>query len=136
LFADTGVSLDAKILGQNLNFQASIGPLGIYIVKGSALLNRDGNAATTDPATFTVGLAPKPGGYHFSDLSNLSGIVNVGLVGAANLSLPLFFPTPTYPLGGDATKNTLTIAIGDLSNIASTTTVQTPDISDLFGSLD
>src|SRR5205807_8894231 len=69
VYDTTGMSLAARATGTNLNFTAAVGPLGVYIKNGSAVLDGDGNVATSgDSATFTVGLAHDADGrYYFRD---------------------------------------------------------------------
>src|SRR2546430_12346277 len=74
LYDTTALTLEAKAAATALAFQASLGPLGLFIKNGTAALqsrtDRDGNPATIDPAAFTVRLAPDPTDhrYRFSEL--------------------------------------------------------------------
>jgi Ca2+-binding RTX toxin-like protein/streptogramin lyase len=137
LYDNTGMTLTALVSGTGLHFGVGLGPLGLFVRNGSAILNRDGNPATTAPASFTVGLAPASGGrYRLSDLS--TGVTNVSLTGAANLTLPLYFPldSDATPLGGAPPANQLRVTVGDLGNIAGTTTIQAPDFRSVIGAPD
>jgi hypothetical protein len=121
LYDDTGLTLSARATGSNLSLDAAIGPLGLFVRGGSAMLG---------PATFTVGLQQRPNHHwNFTDLTTSSA--NISLTGTATATLPLFFPTPNDPLGGNGNNN-LTLNITNLGDIAHTTTVMTPDFSTAF----
>jgi len=137
VYDNTGLILEAKASANNLAFQASVGPLGIFIKNGSASLqaktDRDGNPGTVDPAAFTVSLAPDPVDhrYLFSELG--LDKTTVDLNAAANVTLPVFFPEST-PLSPD-----LAISIPDLKAFFAGTTgsfsITTPDFSGLLSGL-
>ena len=50
----------------------------------------------------------------------------VSLTGSASATLPLFFPNATTPLG-ERGNNNINLTIGNLADIANTTTITTPD---------
>src|SRR5207244_176318 len=123
LYDTTGLTLGARVLGTNLGFTAAIGPLGLFVRNGTVTLDRDGNPATTEPAQFTVVLAQSPTRRYLLSLSALNtNIVQMDLTGALDLTLPLFFPTETTPLGGPGNNN-LRLTIGSLRDIAGTNRV-------------
>ena len=136
----TGLTLDARLVANNIGAEASVGPLGIFVSGGVAAINEDGNPATTNPAVFTVGLdsGGADGRFEINELG--TGIVNIGLVGGVSADLPLFFPTAGNPLGGSSPGNELVITIPSLTamlngNVGSVT-ITTPDIAAQFSILD
>ena len=134
LFDSTGLSLTARANGTNLNFSAGLGPLGLFVRNGNATLDRDGNPATAEPAAFTVSL-PQTADHRYP-LANFSlNQFNVALQGAANITLPLYFPLDSIPLGGSPPANHLVVNIGSLSNIPGTITLRVPDFQPAFGSV-
>src|SRR5262249_51241112 len=128
---DSHFHFDAQATGSNLNFTASVGPLGLFIKNGSVNLDGDGNPATNDSAQFNVTIKDDNGdGRHYFDELD-TGDVNMTLSGQAHASLPLFFPTQTSALNPP-----LAIAITDLSHISTTTTVTTPNLDVQFNASD
>ncbi len=115
IYNNTGLTFDARVFGQNLNFTAAVGPVGLQVNGGIAVLDRDGDPGTTDPAEFTVKLPQTQSRYSLHDLAaNLSSIGNLttSLNGKAHAQLPLYFPT---------SSNFLTqfdFQVNDLSNPA------------------
>ncbi|MCL5098586.1 MAG: M10 family metallopeptidase C-terminal domain-containing protein [Candidatus Omnitrophica bacterium] len=104
----TGVVLTAKVLGTNINIQASLGAVaGIWIKNGSLTLDADGNpntgpASGDKGATFRLGLRDNNGdGRHYfdEDWFNLDNI-DLHLKGGATATLPIFAPFESSPLGG------------------------------------
>ena len=130
LYDDSNIHFDAKAQGTNLNFTASVGPLGLFIKGGSVNLDGDGNPNTPDSATFTVGITDDnhDGRHYFDELG--TDDVHMALVGQAHATLPLFFPTSTQSIGN------LSLAITDLSNISGTTSVTTPNLDAQFNAVD
>ncbi|WP_152049608.1 LEPR-XLL domain-containing protein [Tautonia marina] len=142
----TGLELTARLVAEDLDFSVAIGPLGAFVVDGVAVLDADGDLATTDPAAFTVDLNSVTGGRYFlPDLD--TSIVNVTLQGGAEVSLPLFFPDQGTPLGGTTNDedsngvpdNVLAITVSDITDLGSASVI-TPDIAsavtDFLGNLD
>ena len=136
VYDTTNLSLHAKIFGSALNFSAAVGPLGIFVKNGTAVLDKDGAGASTDPAAFTIGLTNDPTDHRYLLTELTTGIVNAGLVGGVDVKLPLYWPSDSVPLGGAPPANELHIVIGSLSNIAGTTTITTPNIAATFSSVD
>jgi Ca2+-binding RTX toxin-like protein len=136
VYDTTILALTAKVLASDLDFSAAIGPLGIFVRNGTAVLDEDGSGASTDPAAFTIALQSDPGDHRYLLTELNTSVVNPDLVGAVDINLPLFWPTESLPLGGPSPANNLHIVIADLSDIANTTTITTPDIAATFGSVD
>ncbi len=110
-FLDDGTRLDlgVRAVGANRSFSAAAGPLDLSVVNGNMVLDADGDAGTTTPATFAVTLATAPGGRY--DLAALtadpaSGI-ELAIAGHATAVLPLAYPADE-PLGN------FTLDISDL----------------------
>lgn len=109
----TGVELLAKVLGTNLNIEASLGGLaGIWIKGGKVTLDQDGDP-TTDAgdgdrgAKFRLGLEDNNGdARHYFD-ENWFDLANIdlSLEGGFSASLPIFAPFETTPLDGDTDGN-------------------------------
>ncbi len=109
----TGVELLAKVLGTNLNIEASIGGLaGIWIKGGRVTLDQDGDPSTDAGdndrgAKFRLGLADNNGdGRHYfdEDWFDLDNI-DLSLEGGFSASLPIFAPFETTPLDGESDEN-------------------------------
>jgi hypothetical protein len=135
----------AGLRADSINLQASLGAVGVYVRGGSAVLNKDGNPATKDAATFAVSLLG--GGDNkltFAEIDaapSLSSLVDVSFKAGAGVSLPLYGPSATTKLG-DAP---LTASIPDLVNFFKKldgiplpdvnippVTIQTPNLAALF----
>src|SRR5262249_25165869 len=76
---------------------------------------------------WAVGLTP--GRRRISDLTPATA--TQALTGAAVVSLPLFFPTETQPLGG-AGANTWRAAVGNLAQMPGSVTVTGPNLPAVF----
>jgi hypothetical protein len=130
LYDDTGVSLDAMARGSDLTFTANVAGLGIFVKGGSAVINKDGALATTDPATFALGVTNATNHRHYLD-ANLLSDLTVSATGGVGIDLPVYFPVETMPAGD------LTITIPDLVALFKGTpgsvTITTPDFSSLIG---
>jgi Ca2+-binding RTX toxin-like protein len=106
LYDTTGLTLKGRVTATDLDFKAALGPLGIFVVNGSAAFDKDGNADTADDAEFRLGLADSPSGRYylgsgsnfFSTSSNFDLAIEAGL----GVTLPLFFPAQSLPFGGSA----------------------------------
>jgi 6-phosphogluconolactonase (cycloisomerase 2 family) len=102
VYDTTQATLNAEIVGTDLSFTAAVGPLGLYVTGGTAALSADGTT-TAGPATFGVTLQNAVDHRH--PFTNLLQDFHVGLVGGANITLPVFFPLKTTPLGGMGNNN-------------------------------
>ena len=63
----TGINVSGFARASNVNFTAAIGPLGVYVTNGSAVLNAGGGLASNTPASFLVEL---PSGTMFGRLTS------------------------------------------------------------------
>ena len=88
----THVALTAGAIAGEIEFDASLGPIGVAIAGGSAGINRSGVAGDTDPAEFLVTVTGGSGGrVMLGDSLTLETQVN----GGAFASLPLEIPRGT-----------------------------------------
>ncbi|MBK8019188.1 MAG: LEPR-XLL domain-containing protein [Betaproteobacteria bacterium] len=127
---DSNLALTAKVSGTNLDFDAALGPLGIFIRNGSVYLDNGSGV----PASFTLSFKPVAGDRYYSNQWN-TGALNAVLAGRAGATLPVYFPTVTNPVGG-AGNNNIQLTIGNLANIAGTTTLTAPNLAAEIGSID
>lgn len=150
IYDTTGIALRGRITATNLNFNASLGPLGIFVQNGSAAVDGDGNPATADDVNFSLGLIDNNGdGRHYFSESFINPS-NLALTfsGAVGVKLPLYFPTAGLPMGGSAADgntdgypdNYFVLSIPSLSNFfagaSGSVVVITPHLDTLIGSID
>ncbi len=135
LYDSSSLKFDAKVSGTDLNFSAAVGPLGLFIEGGSVELN-DGTS-DQGPAVFQVTMVPSPGTAGRISLSSLTpSSVVVTLTGQANATLPVYFPTSSTPLGGEPPTNDIELNVGDLGDIADTTTLTGPPLGSAISGID
>ncbi|MCW5625853.1 MAG: LEPR-XLL domain-containing protein, partial [Burkholderiales bacterium] len=127
---ESSIALGARVAGSDLDFSAAVGPLGIFVRNGSVYLD---NGAGT-PALFSVAFKPVAGDRYYSNQWN-TGALDVTVVGRAGATLPVYFPTENNPVGG-AGNNNIQLTIGNLANIAGTTTLTAPNLAAEIGSID
>jgi Ca2+-binding RTX toxin-like protein len=111
----TGVVLNGKVLGTNLEFSATIGAVaGIKIKGGAVTIDKDGNpltnAGTGDRgAEFRLGLRDNNGdGRHYFDENWLDfDNIDLHMEGGVSAMLPIFIVVGSgeLPLGSDADTN-------------------------------
>jgi hypothetical protein len=102
VYDTTQLVVDARATGTDLDFDVPLGPLGVYIRNGIAVLDADGIAGTTAPARFTVSFVDPNGDgrLDFAELAQFDpAIVNVELAGQVRATLPVYFPSETTLLG-------------------------------------
>lgn len=142
IYETTGLELGAKIYGEDVNYSVVLGPLGGYIRSGSVTLGEGSIPLDLRPATFSVGLQPKPetGGRYYL-VPNLSDM-DIGITGEVHADLPVYCPTdnPSDLLGSFA------LDIPDLGNLLNALfsglnpspfiTFRSPDLSNLFSDTD
>ncbi len=124
LYDTTGVTLEAKVTITDLEFDAAIGALGVFVRGGEVTFDYDGEGSSTESAQITLGLKDRDGdGRHYFDSSFLS-LDNIGVTAHAGIyaELPLFAPVDSLPVGlstldgnGDGfADNSLGVSIPDL----------------------
>ncbi|NOT02310.1 MAG: LEPR-XLL domain-containing protein, partial [Phycisphaerales bacterium] len=123
----TGIVLTLGAGATDMDMSAALGPLGIFIQNGLVALGRRNNI--NQPARFTIGLddSDSDGRIDIADLDFSDATIDLDAQIMANL--PMFFPTATNSIGA------LNLTIGDLTDIAGTTTTQVPDFSSALDSL-
>lgn len=139
LYTTSGIDLFARAVAKNLNFSVALGPVGVYVRDGSAALDADGNAATSDDVHFTVGFNdPNGTGKLYFGTDPIFANVTTALTGAAGLTLPLYGPIESIPLGRPP-QNGLIVGIPNLVNalnrVPGSVTVTTPNLASLFDGL-
>lgn len=112
-YDDTGITLTAKVLGRNLNVEASLGGIaGIWIKNGQVTVDKDGdpttNAGNGDKgATFTLKLRDNNGDnrHYFNENWFNEGNIDLRLEAGVSATLPIFAPFESTPLDGEADEN-------------------------------
>lgn len=113
LYDSTGVELLAKVAATNVDIEASLGAVfGIFIKDGKVTLDADGNPNTDAGdgdrgASFHLGLKNNNGDgrHYFTESFFNSDNIDLSLAGGVSAQLPIFAPTESSPLGGDADAN-------------------------------
>ena len=126
----TGLSVALEVQNTDpLNFEAALGPIGIYVVDGSVRVD-DGDSG---PAQISLGLQPDAvdGRYTLAELTGNTSLVAATIDASGSVNLPLAFPTVEDSLG------TLDIA-ADIAvsgtDLVTTETVTGPDLGSFFSS--
>ena len=101
----TALTLGLRAVADDLDLDLAVGPLGLYVRNGTALVSSAGDSSK--PATIRLGMSTEDA----RDRYRLSDIVNGNVAftgpsspfvfqvdGRANADLPLFFPSETTPL--------------------------------------
>lgn len=136
----TSLTATLRATATNLNFEAAVGPLGVFIKNGTATLDGDGNPFTSDQAVFTVDLLPDGGDGRYLLPQLSTSLLDIDLTGGVAVTLPLYFPTMSEPLGGDEAANDLVITIADLADFlngaAGSVVIESPDISQALEDFD
>ncbi|HLO19184.1 MAG TPA: calcium-binding protein, partial [Sphingomicrobium sp.] len=134
LYDSTGWTLTLSVLGTAMSFQATAGPLGLFVKNGTVTLDRDGNPGTADSARFALTLRPDASDHHYA-LSELStGNLDLTLEAGLSADLPIFFPTKADPLSPNLSIVAPSLAElfeGDISHV----TFTAPDLAAVIGSL-
>ena len=127
IYESTHLTLGAKINAQNVEFQASIGPLGLFAKNGLFLVDADGNEQTQDQAMLQIDIDDNNAGTTEGKIP-LTGLslsnASMGFTGQVHLVLPLF-----YPFASDFIGN-LELTITDVGDILNTTTLTIPDLKE------
>lgn len=109
----TGVELLAKVLGTNIDIEASLGSVfGIFIKNGRVTLDKDGDPDTGPRegdrgAEFQLGLKKDSGEgrYYFDENWFNPDSIDLRLEGGVSAQLPVFAPFESEPLGGGTDAN-------------------------------
>ncbi|MBF0460788.1 MAG: hypothetical protein HQL87_05270, partial [Magnetococcales bacterium] len=103
----THIELGARLAGTNLELRFGAGSLAVGVTNGYIVLDADGKPDTTDPAALLLTLDQKASATSVIDdgkfhpgTENLADNLNVALVGAMDINLPVavFASGNTYPL--------------------------------------
>ncbi|HEX8200014.1 MAG TPA: hypothetical protein VF590_05970, partial [Isosphaeraceae bacterium] len=125
------IRLTTLVNAPDIDIQAAVGPLGIFIRDGRVHLD---NGTAGQPATWTVGLAPGADGRHAlsSLFANLGSLATFAAVGRLEAELPVKFPVEGRGVGSIA------LGVRDLGHIAGTTalTMPMPDFEGMLAGLD
>jgi Ca2+-binding RTX toxin-like protein len=125
------VSITTLANAPDVDLEAAIGPLGIFIKDGRVQLD---NGTAGQAAVWSVTLAPTAGGrYSLSSLIGNTSVVQANATGRFDVQLPVAFPTPDKPQGK------IHLSVGNLANIAGTTSLDTsslPNFAAAIGNLD
>ncbi|RIK74487.1 MAG: hypothetical protein DCC68_22985 [Planctomycetota bacterium] len=132
VYETTSLEVKGRVAGEDIEFTAAIGPLGIFIAQGEAVIDGDGEIESDiDRAVLTLGLTDgnagtTEGAIYLDEIG--FGNVQLDFTGKVTIELPVFFPTSTN-FAGD-----LLLTVTDLGNIAGTTTITGPVFSgQIFG---
>lgn len=112
-YDDTGITLTAKVLGTNLNVEASLGGIaGIWIKNGQVTVDADGDPATNagngdKGVKFRLGLKNNNGDnrHYFNEDWFNSNSLDLSVEGGVSATLPIFAPFESTPLDGDTDEN-------------------------------
>lgn len=130
LIKDTsGISLDVLSESRDLELQAAVGPVGIFVTDGSVLLD---NGVAGQPTRWSLGLPSADDGLHrISDLVN-SGAAGISLAAAGRLdiNLPVAFPTR------DQNQGTIHLSVSDLNNVTANTDLDEASLPDFGAAID
>ena len=125
IYDSSHISLTAQLDATNLNANVNLGPIGLFIVNGSAHLTKETNPSLVEsPAEIGLTLPTIAGHRYYFDQA--AGAAQPVLQGQMSLDLPLAAPLISNSIG-DLT------AFADLSNIAGTINVTAPDLADAIG---
>jgi hypothetical protein len=125
VYETTSLEVQGRVVGEDIEFTAAVGPLGIFIVLGEAVIDGDGELVSVDDRAvltldLTDGNAATTDGEIYLDAIGSSN-VQLDFTGRVAIDFPVFFPTSTN-FAGD-----LLLTVTDLGNIAGTTTITGPD---------
>jgi len=112
-YDETGVELTAKVLGTNLEIEASLGSVvGIFIKEGEITLDADGDPETDagdgdKGARFRLGLEDNNGDgrHYFNENWFDEESIDLTLEGGVSARLPIFAPFESTPLDGEGDEN-------------------------------
>ncbi|HFQ14644.1 MAG TPA: DUF4347 domain-containing protein, partial [Gammaproteobacteria bacterium] len=121
----TGLDFAVRATGSDLEFTAQTGPFGINVIGGEVSLGSGIGVVLENPEYDFGGL----------DASALNiDITNGGLAQAADISLPVYFPSVSSPVGGEG-NNIMAITVDDIAGffdgVAGSVSIDAPDFTDL-----
>ena len=141
MYDTSSISLGLKATASDIDFSFAAGPLNMYIKGGTVALDKDGNINTDDYMLLAVAVTNGDGNgkHYFGDVDEpILADLTCTMTAAAQVSLPIYFPSDSVPLGG-AGNNIFTMTISDLRNVPQSTansiTIAAPDFSNLFTGL-
>lgn len=127
VYESSYLTAKAEINAQNISFDANILFWGIHVRNGELLVDDDGLDITRDQAIVDIQLSDNNAGTSEGKIS-LATIdldnVDVSITGQVNVVLPIYYPNPSTYIGN------LELRIGDLADIAGTTTLMVPDLEE------
>lgn len=127
IYESSFLTAKAEINAQNISFDANILFWGIHVRNGELLVDDDGLDITRDQAVVDVQLTDNNAGTSEGKISLASiGLDNVDatITGQVNVVLPIYYPNTSTFVGN------LELHIGDLADIAGTTTFMIPDLEE------
>jgi Ca2+-binding RTX toxin-like protein len=122
------ISVGALVDATGVSFNATVGPLGVFIENGTVRLD-DGTAG--QPATWTVGLKTSSAN-HLLPIAGAANQITSAITGQVNIVLPTFFPTPNQPL--DSKTPNIELHVTNLANPGTLTPI-VPNITSAMGSV-
>jgi Ca2+-binding RTX toxin-like protein len=123
------LTVQTLVTASDINFDASVGPLGLFVHKGAVRLD---NGTAGQPATWTVALTNDSPNRRWL-LSDVLNHITTTLDGQVSASLPVFFPTEDHPL--DWNIPNLEFHVADLAHIGQTTTLVVPNFQEAINGL-
>ncbi len=121
----TGLSFDVRAVGNDLEFTAQTGPFGISVIGGDVSLG-SGIEVFLENAEYDFGA------LNAGELS--IDITNGGLAQAADISLPVYFPSISSPVGGEG-NNIMAITVDDIADffdgVTGSVSIDAPDFTNL-----
>jgi hypothetical protein len=98
---ETSLTASARAFGENLAFEAGLGPVGVFVIGGSASLDGsftvdllDAGASDSDGRLILLGF---DGNNLSSDLVDLLDFLDMDIDGTAEVVLPLFYGLESSP---------------------------------------
>jgi autotransporter-associated beta strand protein len=132
LYDTSGLAFTLRAAATGIEFSTALGPLGVWIHQGSAVIDLDGNPATTEPAVLALDVIDNDsdGKIYFKDLDLDKALLS--LVGQVHVVLPVSTPTESNYLGD------IELRVRDLADPLdkTKTTLTAPDFKSTFGTFD
>jgi hypothetical protein len=137
VYDDTHLSLELTAAATNLNFTFSFGPLGIAVKNGSAILDADGDADTEGGASFEITIqdGDADGRHYFDAVAPLTDDLSAVLTAGVGISLPVYYPSASMPLGGEG-NNIIAVTATSLQDVingvADSVAITAPNFNNLL----